>query len=73
MTKKFENVETCGWSADPDVVTYGTLAEMGYLTKEYEYSYDGLYAILWTVVGDIEFTNVYGQTFKKGDTDLWEK
>lgn len=70
MTQVFNYVICQGWSSDPEKTTYGTLQEAGYLTKEYKYHRQG---ILWTVVGDIQFTNNFGQTFKKGDTDFWEK
>lgn len=76
MTKKFENVLACGWSSDPNEITYGSLVEMGYLTKERQFNRADPYGsgnILWTVVGDIEFTDEYGHTFKQGDEILWEK
>ena len=75
MTQHFDNVQAMGWSGDPDMVTYGTLQEMGHLLKEYEPAYfpgDGP-NIRWTVVGDITFTDNYGHTFKQGDSILWEK
>lgn len=72
MTKKFNCVLAMGWSSDPEKITYGTLEEAGYLTKQKEYHHVDDYTITWTVVGDIEFTNNYGHTFKKGDQDIWE-
>ena len=70
--KTFKNVICCGWSSDPSDLTFGTLERFGYLTKHYvpgEWGDD----IVWTVVGDIEFTTEYDETHRKGDVIVWEK
>jgi hypothetical protein len=76
--KKFENVECSGWCSDPNVVTFGTLEDMGLLRKEWvpintgSGEYEG-HDTIWYVIGDVEFTTTYGDTYKKGDVITWYK
>ena len=71
----FENVLTAGYAGD--TLCFGTLKDMGLLTKEYrlepwDQTGDSC-TIVWTVVGDVEFTDSYGDTHTQGDVIEWPK
>jgi len=57
-------------------VAFGDLQALGHLTKRYvpESRWDpDNFTIVWTVVGDIEFTTTRGETFRQGDVIEWPK
>jgi len=52
---------------------FGDLQREGYLTKSHQKGWsDDCYDIVWTVVGDIEFTDTHGNHWKQGDKIVWE-
>ena len=81
MTLKFSNVITASGINKSvygaDALCFGDLQKMGLLKKDYRlegWDYEGDSAtIVWTVVGDVEFTDSYGETWKKGDVIEWPK
>ena len=53
---------------------YGDLQRMGYLSKMYRRGMaEDCHDIVWRVIGDIEFTDTHGHTWKQGDEIVWEK
>lgn len=57
-----------------DGLSFGTLRQMGLLEMRYEYAgFPDCYDLIWTVVGPVQFTDTQGNTWKQGDTIVWEK
>jgi len=61
-----------------DGMCFGDLRNAGLLDKNYipGTGYGGDWdptGIVWTVIGDVEFTTDRGETFKKGDRIEWQK
>ena len=75
-------VAAMGGCSDPDVITMGTLVDLGYMTKEYvSTGIVDCHEIHWTLHKDAPFTVSLGGAFdgiemrsiKPGETDVWEK
>lgn len=53
---------------------FGTLQELGFLTKEYVATgKPDCHDIVWTVVGPIEFDDSQGNHWTQGDVITWSK
>ena len=77
---KFHNVITASGinkaHFGADALCFGDLERMGLLKKDYVsegYWDPDAFTIVWTVVGDVEFTDSYGSLWKKGDVIEWPK
>ena len=74
MTQRFINVYPATHRLGE--FAFGDLQALGHLTKRYqqESRWDpDSFTIVWTVVGDIEFTTTRGDTFRQGDVIEWPK
>lgn len=74
MTLRFDNVYPASYRKGE--FGFGDLRDLGYLTKKYvpESRWDpDAFTIVWTVVGDIEFTDTHGRHWKQGDVIEWPK
>lgn len=74
MTERFTNVYPATFHRGE--FAFGDLQRLGHLTKRYrpESRHDpDNFTIVWTVVGDIEFTTTRGETFRQGDVIEWPK
>lgn len=76
-TLRIKNVRTCSATSLPDIC-FGDLRAAGLLDKRYipgsgaPGDCDPIGSI-WTVTGDVEFVDEYGDTHKKGDVITWAK
>jgi len=78
MTLKFDLVHTASW-VNPkfygaDALSFGSLEKLGLLRKGYQKGGDPeCMDIVWTVVGDVEFTDSHGNHWQQGDVIVWER